>query len=86
MNHTTGERVATAYSVDDRIDIVTFRGVKFFSVVNHGFPTIVAGREGFAQSRDDVFKVKLFGHLHKNAFVAFGIGMSTFHICVGFES
>jgi|GEM_PF-3212221 len=45
VDDTTGKRVTTTYTVDDRIDIVTFRFVEFFTVINHCLPAIMTCRE-----------------------------------------
>ena len=82
VDDTTGKRITTTYTVDDRIDIVTFRFVEFFTVINHCLPAIMTCRE----SRNNIFESEFFSHCLEDTLVAFSISLSTFYISVGFEA
>ena len=83
---TTREAVATAYAVDDRVDVVALAYIEFAAVIYHCFPAVVCGRIRFAEGRYDIFETEFPCHCLENAFVAFCIGIAAFDIAVGLEA
>ena len=86
VDNTTGERVTTTYTVDNRIDIITFGSIEFFAIVDHSFPAIVSSRERFAQCRNNIFESEFFHHLLEDTFVAFSICVACFNVSIRFEA
>ena len=86
MNQTARERVATAHTVDDGINLVALALIELLTVVDESLPSVERSRERLAQCAHHILEAEFLAHLLEDSLVAGSVGLSAFHVSIGLET
>ena len=86
MNQATGERIATTYAVDNRVDFVTLGLIELLTIIDKRLPAVERCTETLAKRRNNILEAKLLTHLLEDTLVTSSVSLSTLHVSIGLEA